>query len=99
MSTTREKISMASRTTLSIPNKGRPPETPGPGTSIRITPTASSTRPKVFPLRTAKFWRKTSRKTPRWRPLEGHKHKRPHPGFDRPPRTDKESSERDPHAN
>ncbi|KAF3501855.1 hypothetical protein F2Q69_00043896 [Brassica cretica] len=30
---------------------------------------------------------------------EGHKHKRPHPGFDRPPRTDKESPERDPRAN
>ncbi|KAF3596536.1 hypothetical protein DY000_02021487 [Brassica cretica] len=46
MSTTREKTSRASTTTLSIPNKERPPETPGPGTSTRITPTASSTRPK-----------------------------------------------------
>ncbi|KAF2578421.1 hypothetical protein F2Q68_00004912 [Brassica cretica] len=55
MSTTREKTSRASTTTLSIPNKGRPLKTPGPGTSIRITPTASSTRPKVIPLRTAKF--------------------------------------------
>ncbi|KAF2597422.1 hypothetical protein F2Q68_00011195 [Brassica cretica] len=55
MSTTREKMSWASTTTLSIPNKGRPPETPGPGTSIRITPTARSTRPKVIPLRTANF--------------------------------------------
>ncbi|KAF3553373.1 hypothetical protein F2Q69_00015263 [Brassica cretica] len=55
MSTTREKIYRVSTTTLSIPNKGRPPETTGPGTSIRITPTASSTRPKVNPLRTAKF--------------------------------------------
>ncbi|KAF2552445.1 hypothetical protein F2Q68_00034135 [Brassica cretica] len=50
MSTTREKTSRASTTTLSIPNKERPPETPGPGTSTRITPTASSTRPKVIPL-------------------------------------------------
>ncbi|KAF2550666.1 hypothetical protein F2Q68_00033873 [Brassica cretica] len=49
MSTTREKISRASTTTLSIPNKGRPPETPGPGTSIRLTPTTSSTRPKSTP--------------------------------------------------
>ncbi|KAF3604057.1 hypothetical protein F2Q69_00038469 [Brassica cretica] len=55
MSTTREKTYRVSTTTLSIPNKGRPPETPGPGTSIRITPTASSTRPKVISLRTAKF--------------------------------------------
>ncbi|KAF2616262.1 hypothetical protein F2Q70_00012231 [Brassica cretica] len=47
--------SRASTTTLSILNKGRPPEAPGPGTSIRITPTASSTRRKVIPLRTAKF--------------------------------------------
>ncbi|KAF3550973.1 hypothetical protein DY000_02008607 [Brassica cretica] len=55
MSTTREMTSRASTTTLSIPNKEKPPETPGPGTSTRITPTASSTRPKVIPLRTAKF--------------------------------------------
>ncbi|KAF3597737.1 hypothetical protein DY000_02020784 [Brassica cretica] len=55
MSTTRDKTSRASTTTLSIPNKERLPETPGPGTSTRITPTASSTRPKVIPLRTAKF--------------------------------------------
>ncbi|KAF2578427.1 hypothetical protein F2Q68_00004914 [Brassica cretica] len=60
MSTTREKTSKASTTTLSIPNKERPPETPGPGTSTRITPTASSTRPKVIPLRTAKFSRDQS---------------------------------------
>ncbi|KAF2536724.1 hypothetical protein F2Q68_00021153 [Brassica cretica] len=43
------KSGRVSTTTLSIPNKGRPPETPGPGTSIRITPTASSTRPKSTP--------------------------------------------------
>ncbi|KAF2552443.1 hypothetical protein F2Q68_00034137 [Brassica cretica] len=55
MSTTREKTSRASTTTLSIMNKERPPETPGPGTNTRITPTASSTRPKVIPLRIAKF--------------------------------------------
>ncbi|KAF3588349.1 hypothetical protein F2Q69_00029398 [Brassica cretica] len=41
MSTTREKTSRASTTTLSIPNKERPPETSGPGTSTRITPIAS----------------------------------------------------------
>ncbi|KAF3486004.1 hypothetical protein F2Q69_00052831 [Brassica cretica] len=46
MSTTREKMSTASTTTLSILDKERPSETPGPGTSTRITPTASSTRPK-----------------------------------------------------
>ncbi|KAF3579046.1 hypothetical protein DY000_02031710 [Brassica cretica] len=55
MSATREKTSRASTTTLSTPNTEKPPETPEPGTSTRITPTASSTRPKVIPLRTAKF--------------------------------------------
>ncbi|KAF3539141.1 hypothetical protein F2Q69_00020664 [Brassica cretica] len=49
MFTTREKTFRASTTTLSIPNKERPPETPGPGTSTRITPTASSTKPKSSP--------------------------------------------------
>ncbi|KAF3571625.1 hypothetical protein F2Q69_00059157 [Brassica cretica] len=72
MSTTREKISRASTTTLSIPNKGRPPKTPGPGTSIRITPSANSTSQSSFHYELQSSRRKASRKTPRWRPLEGH---------------------------
>ena len=50
MSTTREKISRASIITLSTLNRERLPEIPGPGTSSRIIPTASSTRPEVIPL-------------------------------------------------
>ncbi|KAF2562115.1 hypothetical protein F2Q70_00015453 [Brassica cretica] len=46
MSTTREKISRASIIMLSTPNRGRIPEILGPGTSSRIIPTASSTRPE-----------------------------------------------------
>ncbi|KAF3506314.1 hypothetical protein F2Q69_00009503 [Brassica cretica] len=55
MSTTREKISRASIIMLSTPNRERLPEIPGPGTSSRIIPTTSSTRPEVIPLRTARF--------------------------------------------
>ncbi|KAF3586028.1 hypothetical protein F2Q69_00031242 [Brassica cretica] len=42
-----EKISRASIITLSTPNRERLLEIPGPGTSSRIIPTTSSTRPEI----------------------------------------------------